>query len=64
MPKRVCAQCGADFIIPSPNQWAYRMKKTKGEHRGRILSFCSFSCQEQYKKENNYKTYNKGFKAT
>ena len=60
MPRRICAQCKKSFIMPSPGNWTYRMHGWGKDDRKHMLSFCSFTCQENYKKKfPNHKQYNK-----
>ena len=63
MAKRKCDQCGNTFNTPSPSEWVYRFRSYGRESRGRLLYFCSFSCQERYKREHpEKKEYKTGFK--
>ena len=51
MSRRICAQCGKPFIMPDPGSWVYRMRGWGPDDNKRMLSFCTFSCQEEYKKK-------------
>ena len=47
---RICAQCGKEFIIQCPDEYAFKRYKSRS-----LIAFCSWSCMRAFEKKGGSK---------